>query len=79
MQQMKYETFLQITTECGCIDSFEPCETHDAFDYCEVHDLIVTVMEADSFLGYAGGRCYTTTLSCGCTTMDDSNDMWAAQ
>jgi hypothetical protein len=44
---------------------------------CETHGY-VTVVDQDSFSGHAGGRCYVTTLSCGCVDLDESADVAAA-
>ena len=32
----------------------------------------------DSYTGYAGGRCWTLTLACGCTQVDKAGDIAAA-
>lgn len=52
-----------------------PEEGDDA--YCEKHG-DVTIIDEFSFTGYAGGKCFGFELSCGCTSLDESNDIAAA-
>lgn len=45
---------------------------------CSEHGPVEPVGE-DQFIGFAGGRCYVTILSCGCQDVDESADLAAAR
>lgn len=47
----------------------ETCRTHG--------EQLVT--ESVGFTGYAGGSCFADTLACGCTIVDESDDVRAAE
>jgi hypothetical protein len=53
----------------GAKDEAAECPTHGPTTVAGVHP----------FQGYAGGRCYLTTLACGCSDMDESGDLEAAR
>lgn len=36
------------------------------------------ISDSGSFIGFAGGRSYYVTLACGCTDLDETNDINAA-
>jgi hypothetical protein len=38
-----------------------------------------TVVKAGTFSGYAGGLCYFWKLACGCTLLDESDDVRVAE
>ena len=44
---------------------------------CDKHG-VQQIADEFSFSGYAGGRCFGFELSCGCTSLDESNDVAAA-
>lgn len=38
-----------------------------------------TVTDVQEYTGFAGGKCYAYTLSCGCSALDESDDVRAAE
>lgn len=57
---------------CGCVDPYE-CE----HAWCDTHGE-VTLTDAGTSTGYAGGTVYFATYSCGCTDIDTTRDEMAA-
>jgi len=45
--------------------------------FCEKHGETEIVTEF-GFTGYAGGKCFGYEYACGCTSLDESNDLSAA-
>lgn len=57
-----------------------PAVTYDMSGqwHCSTHG-DVDVVSRDQFIGFAGGICYVTVLSCGCQDVDESADIEAAR
>ncbi len=51
------------------VDDWAPCPNDHGMQ--EIH-------EVGSFTGFAGGRSYFCVLACGCTDLDETNDLNAA-
>ena len=49
----------------------------DNDSYCMTHP-DATITEEGGYSGFAGGSCYWATLSCGCTIVDEDDDVRAA-
>jgi hypothetical protein len=52
-------------------------DVDDGIVECPAHGRVM-IVASDTFTGYAGGRCYASTLSCGCSDVDESADLRAA-